>query len=38
VKIGGVADEDPGRFKITMVDTQNDPEYRQNAFAFCEAT
>lgn len=34
VKIGGVADEDPGRFKITMVDTQNDPEYRQNAFAF----
>ncbi len=34
VKINGVADEDPARFKITMVDTQNDPDYRLNAFAF----
>lgn len=34
VKINGVAEEDPGQFKITMVDTQNDPDYRLNAFAF----
>ncbi|HPV96844.1 MAG TPA: hypothetical protein PLZ78_03350 [Spirochaetota bacterium] len=34
VKIDGVPEEDPSRFKITMVDTQNDSEYRQNAFAF----
>ncbi len=34
VKINGLAEEDPAKFKITMVDTQNDPDYRLNAFAF----